>query len=201
MVRLFRSVHAMLAVAAIAVLTACGDPPAGPASLQAEPSLIIADAASGLGDPHFYWLPPTVPNNPVFSGVFAKKLSPKVTICEWDGFACGATVAHFTRTEGTGGQVIAENTKSPSYRVSWISSYCDAAGQCPIKSTKSYRMTVTVPGVAGVDLPLGYADIKVVNSLTEQMRVDRTQYVPLMPGRLLGIAFRIETGVVGMATQ
>jgi hypothetical protein len=177
--------------AGLLLLAACGATPGPTAPNAGDPSLTIADAAFGLGDNRFYWLPPTVAATPAISGTFAKKLSPTVTICEWDGTACGATVAHFTRTKGTGGQVIAENTKYASYRVSWISSYCDTRSLCPISSGKQYRMIVTLPAAGGGTTELGYADIKVVNTLIEQIQVDRTQYVPLMPGRLLGIAFWI----------
>lgn len=153
-------------------------------------SRVIADAAYGLGDPRFYWLPPTVPSTPAYHGVFASGLSPTVTVCEGTADACLQPVAHFTKTEGTGGARIAENTTSPSYRVTWLSSICDAhtPAYCPLVVGSVYRMTVRSGGIS-----LGYADIKIYGSLIEQNRdANVRSYVPLLQGRPIGIAFRIE---------
>jgi hypothetical protein len=181
------------AFAAVLPLTACQSV-AEPTPLGVtSPQLTIADAAYGNGgDPRFVWLPPTVPTTPAYSGTFASGLTPTVTVCAGPVTSCAQTVAHFTKgTRGTGGAVLAENTTSPSYRVTWVSSYCDphVPAYCPLVPGNVYRMTVTVPGSA---LPLGYADIKIYRSLIEQYQdPNRSGFIPLLQGRPIGIAFRI----------
>lgn len=189
-----RSVPAPLltATAALLLLSACGSP--------AEPTALAAPhtrsaISQGL---HFFWLPPTVPVTPAFTGPFASGLLTqglRVDVCELADPTiatptCSYTVAHFTGTEGTGGALLAENTTSPSYRATWLSSTCDRPSPCPpLSTTKIYRMTASVD-----TKQLGFIDIKVVADLIAQQKVDRSQYVPLIVGRPLGIAFRVEQG-------
>jgi hypothetical protein len=176
------------ALAIALTLAACANVAEPTAPRATMPSRVIADAAYGGGDPRFYWLPPTVRSTPAYHGTFASGLSPTVTVCAGAVDACAQTVAHFTKAEGTGGARIAENTTSPSYRVTWLSSKCDVSAYCPLVPGNVYRMTVRNGAT-----PLGYADIKIYRNLIEQNQ-DPTvgSYVPLLQSRPIGIAFRIE---------
>jgi hypothetical protein len=187
------------ALAALLPLAACQNTPEPTAPSATSPRLAILDAAHGIGgDPRFVWLPPTVPTTPAYSGTFASGLSPTVTVCYGALTSCPQnTVAHFTRTDGTGGALLAENTTSPSYRVTWVSSSCDPRidpllpAFCPLTPGQIYRMTVTMPSGTG-DVQLGYADIKIYRTLIEQYQDPaRSQFIPLLQNRPLGIAFRI----------
>jgi hypothetical protein len=190
------------AVAVYLALAACQNAATEPTGMKAtSPQLAIADAAYGGGDARFLWLPPTVPRNPSYgTTVFASGLTPTVTVCAGAVTSCpNDTVAHFTRGQaGTGGAVLVENSSSPSYRVTWLSSSCDARAvqdppltkHCPLKPGDIYRMSVTDPSMGGT--VLGYADIKIYRTLIEQYQDPLVkQYVPLLQGRPIGIAFRI----------
>ena len=186
----------MLAGAAVFAV-ACSESPRiiAPAA-SAKPGLEIADASTGLGNRHFYWLPPTYLVAPSYSGTFDPAVAPTVTICEWTEFRCGATVAHFSLSEGTGRAPLTVNTIAESYSANWDTRQCDVASACPLDPAKQYRVIVSVQSLTGSTIELGHADIDVVAKMPGVFLVDRTQYVPLVEDRKFPIAFRLETGIV-----
>jgi hypothetical protein len=128
---------------------------------------------------------------PSTSGAFDPDLSPTVSICEWSGTSCGPTTAEFTTTAGAGGSVVVVDAAAQQYRVNWDTKSC-ASGSCQLDASKTYRLTVSVNGLA-----LGHADLDVVASGSELRNVQTNEYVPLLDGRTLPIKFRVETGVLG----
>jgi hypothetical protein len=183
------SISLTAAFAVLLPLAACRNVSEPTALTATSARLAIVDGAH-WGNPKFVWLPPTVPTTPTYSGTFASGLSPTVTVCDETTTPCGI-VARFTKASGTGGAKLVENTASPSYRVTWLSSKCETPAYCPLTPGSIYRMSVTVPSGTSSE-QLGYADIKIYGSLVNQLQdPDRSKYVPLLPGRPLGIAFRI----------
>src|SRR4051812_22997636 len=187
---------ALVALAMIA--TACSETPrtTGP-RLPNPPGREIADGSTGLGNSHFFWLPPTYLTTPSYSGSFDGTLVPTVTVCEWTGNVCGATVAHFSVNGGTGGTRLAVDPKAETYGVTWDTRQCDLATSCPLDAAKQYRMRVTAPSLTGQSIELGHADVDVVDKVAGVVLVDRTQYVPLVDAKKFPIAFRLEAGIVG----
>ena len=104
-------------------LAACGDQdptgtemtnPADEAPRIGGPALAISDGAHG-GNPHFFFLPPLVPNpNP--TGTFDPAVTPTVVICALSGSACGATIATYTTTTGPNGEVVKLQAATSSTR-------------------------------------------------------------------------------------
>ena len=91
-------------VAVVVLLAGCDHPTAIPPipTPPARPTMTIADAAHGVGHPHFYFLPPLVPN-PSFSGTFDPTLGPllAVDVCRVDAGACVTPlIASFTSSGG-----------------------------------------------------------------------------------------------------
>lgn len=146
------------------------------------PSLIIWDGANG-GNDRFYFLPPLVAE-PATTGVFDASQSPEVKICAWSGSACGAEVAAFSMTGGSGGEVIRLSAADEQYVVNW---HTDLSG---LTIGDTYRINVLVGSQV-----LGYADVvpmgtgKAKNAITDEE-------IALKDGSTLPIKFRIEEGAV-----
>ncbi len=176
----------ILCTAAVLVTAACsGDSPSPVAPADA-PAREILDASRSNLVQGFYWLAPLVPQ-PTFSGTFDPNVSPTVQVCELAGpppSTCTATiVAQFTKTAGTGGQLVTVNTGGQYYQANW---HTDLSNLDP---AKYYRITVFVNGTE-----FGHADVDPVNSGKELKNVDTNELIPLVDGRTLPIKFRIETG-------
>jgi len=157
------------------------------------PNFAISDAVHSGGNQHFYFLPPLVPQ-PTISGTFDGALSPIVQICEYAG-SCGATVAQFSTSTGTGGATVDLDASASQYSVNWDTKTC-AWGPCSLDPAKTYRLQVVVNGPGG-SLLLGFADVDVVSNGAELKNVQTGEYIGLLNGRTLPIKFRIETGIVG----
>src|SRR5438445_707598 len=149
----------------------------------ARPTMTIADAAHGVGHPHFYFLPPLVPN-PSFSGTFDPTLGPllAVDVCRVDAGACVTPlIASFTSSGGATSASVRLDAAAEWYSVNWNTK---AAALDP---SQTYRIRVSVAG-----LTIGYADVDVVESGSELKNVQTGEFVGLLDGRTLPIKFRIE---------
>lgn len=175
---------ACIAVVLVTVLLSCREDfePTAPEPPELLPlSLEISDGAHG-GNPHFFWLPPMVPE-PSYSGTFDASLSPVVTICQWTGTGCVTPLlAEFTMTAGPGSETVRVVPEDEHYIVNWHTKRFD------LSSDLFYRISVSVDGVE-----LGFADVDVVSSGKDKKDVDRGNYVALKNGSTLPIKFRIES--------
>jgi alpha-tubulin suppressor-like RCC1 family protein len=185
-----RAPRSLLVVCSLSAL-AC-DPDVTGIPQGVAPALEILDGAH-LGETHFFFLPPIVPQ-PVFAGVTDAALSPEVRVCEWDGIACGAVVAAFSMTDGTASEVIRYDAVAEHYLVNWHTDRC-AWGACALDPDQDYRLRVLVGS-----LELGHADVDVVSSGRELRNVQTNEYIGLLNGRTLPVKFRIEQGIVGGVT-
>ena len=83
------------------------------------PRFEIQDAAHSSGDPHFFFLPPLVPQ-PNYSGVFEARFSPIVQICEWIDSRCATPpVAEFSMSSGPGSKTVRVDLEDQLYVVNW----------------------------------------------------------------------------------
>src|SRR5437660_76761 len=172
-------------VAVGVLLAGCAHPTAIPPipTPPARPTMTIADAAHGVGHPHFYFLPPLVPN-PSFSGTFDPTLGPllAVDVCRVDAGACVTPlIASFTSSGGATSASVRLDAAAEWYSVNWNTK---AAALDP---SQTYRIRVSVAG-----LTIGYADVDVVESGSELKNVQTGEFVGLLDGRTLPIKFRIE---------
>ena len=152
-----------------------------------KPALTISDAArDARGISGFYFRPPMLPVVS-YPGTFDPDLSPEVVVCEWTGIACGAEVARFGMSTGTGGETV--KLEDGQYHANWDTK---AANLDP---SKTYRIIVSVH-----DLLLGFADVDVVTTGGGVKNVDTDQFIPLVDGRTLPIKFRAEKSITGRIT-
>src|SRR2546423_532636 len=171
---------------AVVVPLGGGNNPTAPPPIPtppARPTMTIADAAHGVGHPHFYFLPPLVPN-PSFSGTFDPTLGPllAVDVCRVDAGACVTPlIASFTSSGGATSASVRLDAAAEWYSVNWNTK---AAALDP---SQTYRIRVSVAG-----LTIGYADVDVVESGSELKNVQTGEFVGLLDGRTLPIKFRIE---------
>ena len=174
-------------VAAVIGMAACVD-----GSGSSGPNFAISDATHGslnTRNRFFYWLPPLV-SNPNPTGAANQFASPEITICQLNGAGTECAkdggqpiiVAQFSKTAGTGGEVIRVNSDR-HYQVNWRTDLSD------LNPDSVYRIIVTVDGSE-----YGFADVEVGRNGSELKNVDRNEFVPLVDGRTLPIKFRIEAG-------
>jgi len=144
----------------------------------------IVDGPHG-GNPHFAFLPPLAPTSTP-AGPFDPTYDPVVIICEWDGVRCASpAIATFSRTAGTGGELITVSTDDQQYRVSWRMTSSLVAGRV-------YRIRVLAE-----DTELGHADVIATAGSESTGAGDVFQ---LKVGRVLPIKFRIEQGTLPRAS-
>lgn len=176
------------------VLMGCGGQPGASGGLEAaaarlpesQPKLIVDGASSG-GNPHFFFLPPMVPQ-PTFSGDFDATLSPVVTVCRMAGPRCAAVVWRAS-TSGRGAETV--RVQGPTqYHVDWHTDRC-ADGPCTLPADQRYRIRVQVGRAE-----LGFADVTLVAAAADAQGLDPAQSVAVVNGSTLPIKFRIETGAV-----
>ncbi|MBI4503504.1 MAG: hypothetical protein HY700_20380 [Gemmatimonadetes bacterium] len=172
----------VLTLIAATLLAACGRDAAAPSA--AAPSLAISDGAHDAGNGHFYFLPPVV-SAPAFTGTFDAQRSPTVVICALEAGGCGSVIAEFSMTSGPGSETVRVAPKDERYLVNWHTD------QFTLNSSVIYRILVSVEGT-----PLGFADVDVVDSGRELRSVSTGEFVALVDGRTLPIAFRIEEGAI-----
>jgi len=190
-----RALPPLVATAAMILWVAC-DSPGPTAPLDLQPSYSISDAAHG-GMPHFYWLPPMVPQ-PSFDGTFLATLSPAVDICRLkvyytdddppqEYYNCdGPSVRRFGP-----GEEVEVDPNGQHYQVNWDTNELNPATEEPYTPPGLYRITVVVDG-----MPLDHADVEILEhgggfkNLTEDEALGDA--VALTDGRTLPIKFRIE---------
>ncbi|HEX6041125.1 Ig-like domain-containing protein [Longimicrobium sp.] len=180
---MFRLKYAARAALLLAVAACTSDVTAPAAPGDAGPAQTISDAAHSGAVPGFYFLPPMV-SSPAYSGTFDAGLQPRVEICQLAGTTCAVTIAQYTTTSGTGGELV--KLTSGAYQVNWHTN------QFALDPTKTYRISVFVG-----TFRLGFADVDVVSSGKELKNVNTQEFIPLQDGRTLPIKFRIETGIAG----
>ena len=177
----------------LCALAACQDRPAPTASLEGleGPKRDISDAVHNGGNARFYLLPPLV-RAPQVTGTFDPSLSPRVVVCEWADSKCGALIAQFTMSGGTGSESVRLDAVNQQYIVNWNTDSC-ITGPCSLSSTKRYRLRVFVGA-----LQLGFADVQVFASTQEAKNATTGESISLVNGRTLPVKFRIEQGAVAM---
>jgi pimeloyl-ACP methyl ester carboxylesterase len=145
------------------------------------PNFSISDGAHG-GNPHFFFLPTTVPNWTAPGGQLDVSVSPVVEICEWSGTACVLPLtARFTMT-----------SDNPSWKVGLSPGGYFAAwetGLSAVDGSKTYRVRVLLS-----ELELGYIDVDVVLSDAEARAVDKTKFAAVIRGTAFQIKFHINKG-------
>ena len=181
--------HQLIALAGI-VLVACVD-----GGRSSGPNFAISDAAHGGAIPGFYFLPPIVPQ-PSISDAFNAFLQPLVTICKWSGTTCpNAPIAAFTRTSGTGSELIRVSTLDRHYIVNW---HTDAFG---VQPDDQYRIQIFADPDGTV--LLGFADIKIAATGKEAKNITNGsagETIGLVDGKTLPIKFFVGIGALGQCT-
>lgn len=168
------------ALALLMACAACENTPTVPPA----PLFQISDGAHG-GNSGFYWLPPIVVPQPVFTGVFDGTRSPVVRVCEWDGTICTATIAEFTMETGPGSETVRMVPEDEHYIVNFHTDAFELSPDVPL------RIDVAVDGFV-----LGHADVEVVSKGGGLWNVDRDEAIVLPDGKTLAIKFRIEEGAI-----
>jgi hypothetical protein len=179
----------LLIVGLLGTLAGCmhGDsrtaPTAPPGDLT-EPVLDMRDGTRGDGAAGFFWLPPVVTTPPAVTGTFDNSVlgALEVEVCELGASACapGGFQRRFTHV----GSSLANRIRLFAYQQYQVL-YASAADN--LDPAKTYRATVRAFGV-----PLGFADIDVVQTLGELPTVDRTRFAALLRGQSLPISFRVD---------
>ena len=169
-------------VAGIFALGCTDEPPTAPA--PGRPRFEISDAAHTSGTPGFYFLPPMVAA-PTFTGTFVSGLTLEVEICGWTGTACDSLIATFSTNPGTGSATVRVDPENEQYVVNWHT------GQFGLDPAKTYRIRVLFGSTE-----LGHADVDVVNNRRARDSVNTAEFVPVVNGQTLPIAFRIEDGAI-----
>ncbi|MCK6551504.1 hypothetical protein L6R52_37050, partial [Myxococcota bacterium] len=170
---------------ALLALFACSAPVDDAPRTASSARPLISDQLHHGGTTGFFFLPP-ITTWPTTSGVFSKHATPTVEIRELDASGgLGRTVAVFTTTSGPGGQLVRVIDAQQRYVVDWDTR------QFTLSTSTIHRIRVLVPG-----RELGFADVRFVGSVAEVGGVDRSEYVPMIDGYTLPIAFRIERSAV-----
>jgi alpha-tubulin suppressor-like RCC1 family protein len=179
----------LLALGSLAALAGCADGkqpdvPTAPAVERSLPAFDIRDGSQGGGNAGFFWLPPMVTTPPAGTGAFDNSVlgALEVELCELGAAGCvtGGFERRFTSSTGS----LTNRVRlfaNQQYQVMYASATDN------LDPAKSYRATVRAHGV-----PLGFADIDVVSSMTELLAVDRTRFAPLVRGQTLPISFRVD---------
>ena len=171
----------MLAVAACTEGSLSAFSSTSPAPLAA-----VSDGANG-GNPHFFFLPPLVPNPG--PGDNDESVSPQVVICQWDGAACVGTLATFTTDGAT--TTTTQPGNSETVRVNRSHAIVNwHTGGFNLDPALTYRICVRVG-----DVGLGFADVDVVATGGEAKDAAEG-FIGVVNGRTLPIKFRIEAGAL-----
>jgi hypothetical protein len=149
------------------------------------PSTIISDGAH-QGNAHFFFLPPMV-KAPAYSGVFDPNQSPIVEICALAStVTCvtGPPIATYTKTSGTGGELVTMDPVAEQYAVKWRTK------NFSIDPSLIYRISVKLGAVV-----IGYADVVITADNHQAKNVNTDEFIPLGEEQLLNIKFRLEQGL------
>jgi hypothetical protein len=140
------------------------------------------------GNPHFFFLRPTAPSQPDFSGIFHAGLYPTVEICTGTALTasnhCASLLASFTLDGGVnnGGEVLAIPAGEEMYKVEWHTSDYDLPIDQPMR-------VIVLLG----DFVAGYIDV----SKTANGGFNNAETNDAISGNgTLPIKFRLERGVI-----
>jgi alpha-tubulin suppressor-like RCC1 family protein len=135
--------------------------------------------------------------SPTYSGVSDDSQPVNVVVCAWNTAAsqCGDVVAAFSRVSGTGSEVVRYDAAEQRYLVNWHTDRC-LTGPCTLDPATTYRIRV----LSGV-LELGFVDIKVAATGGQAKKLDNGDYISLVNGRTLPVAFRVEQGAVSVVPR
>ena len=140
----------------------------------------IVDGAHGGGNPHFFFLPPLVPQ-PSFSGVFNPNLGPVVQICTLTTAGTGCDPAIAPINPGA----VQLDAPDQLYQVNW---HTDSTN---VGTTSTYRIQVIVANEV-----LGFADVQPVSNGSALKNLQTGDVIGLVDGRTLPIKLRIENGAL-----
>ena len=135
----------------------------------------ISDAANGGKVDEFYFLAPTIGQDPKFNGKFNPNLSPIVEISDDFEFK---TILHSFSREGSGSNKIILNTVEEYYAAEWDTSKSRA------EKGKIYRVRVRIG-----EKVLGFVDVAIVSKETKKLD---NNIVPLVEKQTLRIVYRLE---------
>ncbi len=187
-----RLTRAALLVPFVLVVAACQD---APTSAPGPPQLEIKDAVHSSGNPHFFFLPPMVPDpSAEFTDApFDGALDVLVEICVWNTVhnACGAALELYNMETGPGSETVRVPENEEYYAVNWHTDGILDDPDLALGENEVYRIRVLVGAQE-----LGHADVDVVGSGRELKNVDTEEFIPLVDGRTLPIKFRIEEGAL-----
>jgi alpha-tubulin suppressor-like RCC1 family protein len=160
------------------------------------PLFEIKDAVHNSGNPHFFFLPPIVPD-PSASFTeepFDGSVEVDVHICIWklEEAECGPSLDIYNVNTGPGSETVRVSTGEEYYIVNWHTDRILVDPDLHLAEGEVYRIRV----MAGAH-ELGHADVTVVSSGKELKNVDTDEFIPLKDGRTLPIKFRIEEGALG----
>ena len=148
----------------------------------------IIDAVHGEGgNSHFLFLPPLVADPGIPSEGLAVDAAPTVRIerIDYDDKENRVFVplVEYTSNELTGSETVRFGDTGDHFIVNWH------AGDYDLHPAATYRITVSAEGI-----PLGYADVDVVETGRELKSVNTGEYIPLLDNRTLPIKFWIGEG-------
>ncbi|MCH6201418.1 Ig-like domain-containing protein [Aquiflexum sp. LQ15W] len=135
----------------------------------------ISDAANGGNVDEFYFLAPTIGQDPKFNGKFNPNLSPIVEISDDFEFK---TVLHAFSREGSGSNKIILNTVEEYYAAEWDTSKSRA------EKGKIYRVRVRIG-----EKVLGFVDVAIVSKETKKLD---NNIVPLVEKQTLRVVYMLE---------
>lgn len=184
----------LLPAAALVVALACLD---DASRRPAGPNAMIFDAAHN-GTEGFYFLPPLVPQ-PNITHSFNAFLQPLVRICPLvavngvDQVQCPTAPIQFTRTTGTGSEVIRVSTVDRHYIVNWHTDFPPG-----VQPGERYRIEVFADAEGTV--LLGFADIEIAATGKEAKNITNDidgETIGLVDGKTLVIKFFVGIGALG----
>lgn len=135
----------------------------------------VSDAANGGNVDEFYFLAPTIGQEPKFNGKFNPNLSPIVEISDDFEFK---TVLHSFSREGSGSNKIILNSAEEFYEAQWDTSKSRA------EKGKIYRVRVRIG-----EKVLGFVDVAIVSKETKKLD---NNIVPLVEKQTLRVVYRLE---------
>jgi hypothetical protein len=177
---------------------------AGTERTESAGQAVISDQFHSGGTKGFVWLPPMVPAPDKIGGLVANvPVMVRVDETNPDG-STRRTLAMFTRTSGPEGAKIrfygasscdeddddGDADNEGYYLARWDTDDFN------LSTSATYRAHVLVPAKGGGQRELGFADVAVVRSTQQFKSVDRTEFTPLINGRMLRIKFRVDQPAV-----
>lgn len=172
--------HLLTSVVLLAA-AACADPTG---SSPAKPSRYIEDGVHNFGNIHFYWLQPTVPNAPSYTGAFGPSYYPAIDLCKFANGGCVGSSMRWTRTGGPLNAKIYTSAANEAY------SLVIPTATLGWQVGEVYRARMQI-----MRTRLGLIDILVVADDAEAATVDLTKYTPVVKDQPVTLKWRLEEGL------